>query len=255
MNPLTLTKYNSWIVTFKAVKAPRLRLFCFPFAGGNALTYKDWSDYLPEDVEVCCMQLPGRGNRLMEEPISNFPTLLEAIEEAFLPFIDDVPFVFFGHSMGALIAFEFTRYLEKRHQIRPDCLLVSAHRAPHLPRKSSTLYHALPNNELLERLKSLNGTPDWFFNEQELVELSLPMIKADLELCECYVYEQGPSLEIPIIAFGGTRDKEVSKESILQWEQITNSSFQMFSLPGNHFFLNSSQDRLLSEIYKYLRTI
>ncbi len=191
----------------------------------------------------------------MEEPISNFPTLLEAIEEAFLPFIDDVPFVFFGHSMGALIAFEFTRYLEKRHQIRPDCLLVSAHRAPHLPRKSSTLYHALPNNELLERLKSLNGTPDWFFNEQELVELSLPMIKADLELCECYVYEQGPSLEIPIIAFGGTRDKEVSKESILQWEQITNSSFQMFSLPGNHFFLNSSQDRLLSEIYKYLRTI
>ncbi|WP_339834929.1 alpha/beta fold hydrolase [Paenibacillus sp. FSL R7-0272] len=250
-----MKKYNSWIVSFYPVATPRLRIFCFPYAGGNAIAYKDWGDYFPEDIEVCCIQLPGRGDRLLESPISSIPVIMEKLGECFLDFAKGIPFVFFGHSMGALLAFEFTQYLKKHHQIEPEALFVSAHRAPYLPRKDNSIYYNLPDDELLMRLKELNGTPDWFFDEPELVKLSLPTIKADLELCECYSYQDYPLLNIPVYAFGGTRDPEISEDSIKAWEKHTMSEFQANSLPGDHFFLHSSEELLVSEIYKVMRKI
>ncbi|WP_145325702.1 thioesterase II family protein [Paenibacillus xylanexedens] len=255
MNQISMIKYNSWIVSFHPVITPRLRIFCFPYAGGNALAYKEWGDYFPEDIEVCCIQLPGRGNRFSEQPISSIPLIMDGLSKDFLEFSGDVPFVFFGHSMGALLTFEFTQYLKKHYQMEPEALFVSAHRAPYLPRKDNSIYYNLPDAELMLRLKELNGTPDWFFEEPELVKLSLPTIKADLELCECYFYQEHPILNIPIHAFGGTRDPEISEDSIKAWERHTMSDFQMKLLPGDHFFIHSSEELLVPEIYKAMRKI
>jgi len=215
----------------------QLRLFCFPYAGGGALLFRDWHAELPASVEVYPVQLPGRGNRMRERPFTNLSVLVEAAASELLPYFDK-PFAFFGHSMGALISFELTRLLRRRNGPLPCHLFVSGARAPQLPDPHPPSYD-LPEPEFLRRLQEMKGTPAAVLDNPELRQLVLPLVRADFSICQTYVYSAEPPLDVPLTVYGGLDDKEVSTDSLELWQHQTNGPFHIRLLPGDHFFLNT----------------
>jgi medium-chain acyl-[acyl-carrier-protein] hydrolase len=234
---------SRWISRLRPQPQSRLRLFCFPYAGGGAPIYRSWPGELPPTVEVCAVQLPGRGPRIMETPFTRMPALVSALTDALLPLFDK-PFAFFGHSMGAWIGFELARSLQSKHAIAPQHLFVSGAGAPHVPSRELPL-HALPEDEFIEALEGLNGTPKELLESEELMQLMLPILRADFAVCETYTYKNGSILNCPITAFGGLQDRRLHRSDIKAWSAETNSVFSMKMFPGDHFFLHTSATLLL----------
>jgi medium-chain acyl-[acyl-carrier-protein] hydrolase len=230
-----------------AYRRPRpqacLRLFCFPYAGGNATLYRQWSDLLPTQIDVCPIQLPGRGNRLSEPPASHISPLLTMLLPAFSSYLD-MPYAFFGYSMGASIAFELVRAFRQRDYPLPVHLFVSARRAPQLPHQK-TFVHTLPDTEFLEELRKLNGTPEEVLRNTEILQLSLPTLRADFALCETYAYKPQVPLTCPISAYGGLQDPDVTRDDLAAWRHMTDGAFKVQLFEGDHFFLQSSRIDLL----------
>jgi len=166
----------------------------------------------------------------------------------------DIPFVFFGYSMGALISFELARHLRTTHGRGPLHLFVAAHRAPQLPQAHPDL-HQLPEPAFLDSLDHLGGTPLMVSQHAELMKLMLPMLRADFELCETYIYSSEAPLDCPITAFGGEQDTHVSMASLSAWREQTKEQFTLNILPGNHFFLQSQQHLLLQVISQEMAKI
>jgi medium-chain acyl-[acyl-carrier-protein] hydrolase len=232
-----------WIAPPQPNPDAYLRLFCFPYAGGSALTFRTWPDRLPTTVEVCPVELPGRGTRLPEPPFTRLSSLVATIARALLPYLDK-PFAFFGHSMGALVSFELTRLLRREYGLSPVHLFVSSRRAPHV-QDPNPLIHALPEPEFLEELRRLNGTPEAVLESAELMQLLLPTLRADFAVIETYAYTAESPLNCPITAFGGLQDRELSYENLEAWREQTQASFSLNMLRGDHFFLHSAQPSLL----------
>ena len=226
---------DSWISWRKPRPETRLRLFCFPHAGAGALIYRSWQDSLPADIEVCPIQLPGRGTRLMERPFTQLTPLVEALAQALAPLLD-MPFAFFGHSLGALVSFELARRIRRQYGRHPVRLLVSAARAPQIPQRESPI-HALPEKEFLAELRRLNGTPSELLDHDELMEIMLPLLQADFAVYETYSYSNEPPLNCPISAFGGLQDQRVNDRDLQAWRAQTDGAFSLRMLPGDHFFL------------------
>lgn len=235
-----------WLRRLRPNPAARLRLFCFPFAGGSASIYRTWPEGLPADVEAFGIQLPGRENRLMEAPHTSVPLLLEPLTAAVAPYLDRTT-VFFGHSLGSLIAFELARTLHQRGLGQPARLIVSARRAPQVP-PSRTPVHNLSDAEFLTELRRLNGTPPAVLEHQELMELLLPVLRADFALSEAYRFPGGEPLDCPITAFGAIDDAEVSREALAAWREQTRSEFALHLFPGGHFYLVDNPDSILAAI-------
>jgi medium-chain acyl-[acyl-carrier-protein] hydrolase len=149
-----------------------LRLFCFPYAGGRATLFRNWASLLPSTVEVCAIELPGRGIRLKEPKFTRLAPLVQAIAQVILPYLDR-PFAFFGHSMGSLIGFELARLLDNQYQQAPACLFVSGRCAPQV-QQSNPPIHNLPEVDFLEALRRLNGTPTEILNNIELMQMLVP---------------------------------------------------------------------------------
>jgi medium-chain acyl-[acyl-carrier-protein] hydrolase len=242
---------DSWIAGRNANPRARLRLFCFPYAGGAASVFRNWSDGLPADVEVCPVQFPGRGTRLMEPPFSELSLLVEALAEALLPLLDK-PFALFGHSLGSLVSFEFARQLRAKHQVRPIRLFVSAGPAPQIPHRGR-LIHDLPEREFLAELRRLNGTSEELLNHKELMDVALPSLRADFALYESYRYSSGSALNCPISTFGGLSDQRVKHDDLEAWRDQTSVSFSIRMFPGDHFFLKTTQPLLLRALSQDLR--
>ena len=131
----SLSTFNSWIFGVRPNTQARLRLFCFPHAGGGASFFRSWIGTLPPDIEVCPVQLPGRENRLKERPFNQYTLLIQALAQALRPYLT-VPFAFFGHSMGALVSFGLARQLRQQNEPLPVHLFASAYRAPQIPVQS-----------------------------------------------------------------------------------------------------------------------
>jgi len=237
---------ETWVLYPRPNPLARLRLFCFPYAGGGASAFTSWPADLPPDVEVCPVQLPGRENRWREPPFTRLSALARALAETIGPELTK-PFAFFGHSMGALIGFELARELQECRKPGPFHLFVSGHRAPQLPDLALPI-HTLPENELIRELDRLSGTPEVVLQHDELMQLVLPVLRADLEMCETYVYSSQAPLECSISAFGGLQDPKVSREELAAWQEQTCSSFALHVFSGDHFFLHSSRTSLLQEI-------
>jgi medium-chain acyl-[acyl-carrier-protein] hydrolase len=219
-----------------------MRLFCFPYAGGGVHAFRAWADNLPKTVEVCPVQLPGRGARMMEAPFTQMLPLVQAAAEALLPHLDK-PFAFFGHSMGALVSFEVARWLRKQGAPEPIHLFVSGCFAPDIP--DPYPLHNLPDPELLEGLRRLNGMPQEALENAELMRLLLPTLRADCTVTETYTYTHEPPLNCPISAFGGLQDHLVGRTHLEAWRQQTTAFFSLRMFPGDHFFLHSAQPLLL----------
>lgn len=234
-----------WLPFRKPNPDARLRLFCFPYAGGGASIFRDWTSELGPEIEVCAVQLPGREQRIREPGFTRMEPLIDALETALSSCLDK-PFALFGHSMGAIVAYELAARLQTR-AFHPTHLLVSARRAPHVESRREPS-HALPDHQFKERLRMLNGTPEEVFNDSELMQLVLPQLRSDFELNETYVPGSHELLKCPVTAFGGMADPEVEQEEIEAWRHTTRHSFQCKMFRGNHFFLHEAKAELLSSI-------
>jgi medium-chain acyl-[acyl-carrier-protein] hydrolase len=225
-----------------------MRLFCFPYAGGGAVIYRDWHKSFPQQIEVCPVQLPGHGERMKDPPFTQIKPLVEATAEALLPFFDK-PFAFFGHSMGALISYELAQLLRREKAAVPLHLFVAGHSAPHLRNREVITYN-LPHDEFVEELRRLKGTPQQVLDHLELLKLMVPLLRADFEICETYPCSKGPPLESPITAFGGRDDVEVPRERIEPWRDHTTGAFSVHLLPGDHFFIHTAQQEIIRSILR-----
>jgi len=244
---MSTTRADAWLTRLRAHQLGRLQLVCFSYAGGSASAYRTWPDDLPADVNICAVQLPGRDNRLAERPFTRLRDLVEALADALEPNLR-APFTLFGHSMGALVAFELTRELRRRGGPQPLQLFVSACRAPQLPDPDPPI-HLLPEPALVEELRRLDGTPGHVFENPELRSLVLPTLRADFSVCETYVHEPEERLAISISAFGGAADNEVSQEQLEGWRAQTSASFGLRIFAGNHFyFLGHARTTFLSAL-------
>lgn len=234
---------NPWVFCARPNPRADMRLFGFPYAGGGAAIFRRWHLALPESVEVCGIQLPGRGSRLKEAPLRRAEPLLETLAAVLLPFLDR-PFAFFGHSLGAMVAFELAHRLREQHKLTLAHLFVGGRRAPQVPR-SKRLTFDLPHDEFVAELRRLNGTPREVLEHPEMMELMLPILRADFEISETYEYVERPPLPVPLSAFGGLQDEDVPLKELELWSEQTGSTFLARMLPGDHFFLHSSEQLLL----------
>lgn len=237
---------QSWVMYRKPRPQARLRLFCFPYAGGGAAVYRTWADDLPAAVDVCPVQIPGRESRMREPALTSVDALTAALIPALAPLFD-LPFAFFGHSMGALLAFELTRALRRQQRPQPIHLFASGHRAPQLPKENDPIYN-LPEAEFIQELRQFNGTPEPVLQNAELMTLLLPVLRADFQVVGTYSYRPEPPLACPISALGGTEDHEVSPEAVAAWREQTTGEFTQRMYPGDHFFINSLREPLLRDL-------
>ena len=247
----TATAIDSWIAFRKPNPQAYIRLFCFPYAGTGASIFRTWPDGLSADVEVCPVQFPGRGTRMMETPFTQLSPLVQALAQALVPPLDK-PFAFFGHSLGALVGFELARQLRRQSGVQPVRLFVSADRAPQIPHRDRPI-HALPEREFLVELRRLNGIPEKVLGDGELIQIMLPILRADFAVYETYVYSTEPPLNCPISTFGGLHDHRVSRGDLEAWRNQTSGSFSLRMFPGDHFFWNTTQPLLLQVLSQELR--
>ena len=237
---------GAWGMQGREQTPARLRLFCFHHAGGGASSFRSWLGKVGADVDVVPIQLPGRENRLKEPPVRRMEALVDGLVPALSPLFD-LPFAFFGHSMGSLIAFELARHLRRTDQTLPVFLFVSSRRAPQLPNPNPPI-HQLADTAFLEVLQRLNGTPDAVLQHDELMRLILPAMRADYELVETYEYVPEEPLACPIAVFGGMDDPSATREDLLAWRQQTAAGFNLHLYPGGHFYLQEQRAALLREI-------
>jgi len=242
--------HNTWIKYFTPNPYAQLRLFCFPYAGGSAAIFRDWHRELPKTIEVCPIELPGRGSRMREPLFEELSFLIEALGEGLHPYLDK-PYALFGHSFGALVSFEFACYCREHYHRLPHCLLVSGRQAPHLPDLSPM--HALPKENFIQEIERLNGTPKEIMRNPEMIELLLPILRADLKIDETYEYKPKPPLEIPLTVFGGEGDSEANRTQLEAWSQHGSREFSLQMFPGDHFFINTARLHLLQTLSQKLR--
>lgn len=237
------SKPNAWLGWPKPNPLAHMRLFCFPYAGGSSLIYRTWPNELISDVEVCLINLPGRAQRLREPAFTQLSLLVREIATAIRPFLNK-PFAFFGHSMGALIGFELARQLRLEGAPAPAQLFLSGRGAPHLAEVDTPTFD-LPDEAFVQELRRLKGTPAEVLENPELMQLMIPLLRADFEVCQTYEYKQEAPLDCPITVFGGLQDEDVPKAQLEAWREYTTSTFKLLMLPGGHFFLNTERAVLL----------
>lgn len=248
---------DSWIVFPRPNPEARLRLFCLPYAGGGASVFRSWPEYLPSSVELCSIQPPGRESRIRETPFRTMVRLVEETLQALLPYLD-TPFTFFGHSYGALVMFELARRLREQYDLSPLHMFLSGCPAPQRPH-SHTPIHSLPDSEFIDELRRYNGTPREVLEHDELMNLMIPLLKADFAVLETYVFLPGPPFSCPISVFGGLQDPKVSRDDLEAWREHTQSTFSLRMFPGDHFYFNTCKQLLLEmmirELHVYVNPI
>jgi medium-chain acyl-[acyl-carrier-protein] hydrolase len=222
-------------------------LFCLPYAGAGAISFSLWADELPADVcaavEVWSLEPPGRDMGRRQQ----LQTQVEAVVDRLQPLVEaysEKPFALFGHSMGALLSFELARKLRAAGVPAPAHVIVSGHRAPQLPDRHAPI-HELPESRFVARLRVLGGTPEEVLDNTELMELYLPVLRADFAMCETYTYTPAPPLDCPITAFGGLDDARVNRDEISKWQEQTRGAFTMRMFRGGHFFFQQGAQTLV----------
>lgn len=220
----------------------RRRLVCFPYAGGGAGLFRGWPERMGPEVELWAAQLPGREARRNEPAESSVMVLARALAAA-LAVAAGPPWVFFGYSMGALLAFETTRELRRLGVPGPESLVVAACEAPHLERTKPHTY-ALPDAQFRRELARLAGTPPELLANDELMALMLPTLRADFAACQTYVGDVDQPLACPIVAIAGAADAEVVVAAMQPWQVHTAAAFSLHTVPGDHFFIHTEAEAL-----------
>ncbi|MGC2527905.1 MAG: alpha/beta fold hydrolase [Candidatus Acidiferrum sp.] len=243
---------DGWIVKSRK-GGDSFRVLCFPFAGGGASVFAPWMAIESSDTEICAVQLPGRESRIRERPFTDMKDLAKVTAWGIRPYLDR-PFVFFGHSMGGLLAFEVSRVLQNNGGPLPCLLVTSACPAPQLPYAFQNI-HDLPDGEFIDEIKKLQGKSSAALENKDLLELVLPMLRADFTVVETYSCESGDQLEVPILAIGGSDDLFVPSERIDGWRKQTAKQYFQVSVLGDHFFLLVSPRTVFNLVMRFAREL
>ncbi|UCG70212.1 MAG: thioesterase [Thermoplasmata archaeon] len=234
---------NPWFYVPKPNCKAKLKLFCFPYAGGTAEIYYAWPYDLPEEIEMLAIHYPGHIPRSNERLFTRISKLVEAISGEIVRYTDK-SYAFFGHSMGALVAYELSRRFASEGRKMPEYLFLSARRAPHIPVIHPHM-HKLTKEEWISVMRCFNMVPEEVIKNMKLLEKILPVIKADFEMVETWQFDaQTPPLDIPVCVFGGINDNLAPKKDIEAWEKMTRKKFNAYFFPEKHFFIMKDEVRI-----------
>jgi len=232
-----------WFLVSEQRPAARLRCVCFPWAGAGAAAYREWHTHLPKEIEVCAIQLPGRGWRVREAPAADLDRIAEdattAVEE-----LGDLPLVLFGHSFGAWLALLVARRLEAAGR-SPVALVASGRRAPSHARRDAPMRH-LDDDGFVEEIQRRYGAiNEEIVADRDLLRLLLPALRADVAALEGYEHVGTPRVDCPLVAVGGSRDPVVPVAELSSWSAETNGPFDVRTFQGGHFYLQDDPGPLL----------
>lgn len=232
----------------------KIRLFCLPYAGGSAMMYVRWKELLAEGIELCPVELTGRGTRMSEPLYGSFD---EMLEDVFLQIQDrlDVPYALFGHSMGSWLAYELAHKITEQGLPAPHHLFFSARRAPHVP-KEDVAYHQLPLRDLMRELEALGGASQEMFENEQLLKLFLPTLLADFKVLYEYRYSaKTQKLPCSISVLSGKGDAPITGSDLLAWKELTAVSCRVHKLVGGHFFINENMPAVVEVVNAALRDL
>jgi medium-chain acyl-[acyl-carrier-protein] hydrolase len=235
-----------WIIRRRASPYTEFQLFCFPYAGGSATAYRRWPELAPRTIQVCGVEFPGRGARVEEPPVPDLLALVGNLADLLQPLLD-VPYAFFGHSMGGLVAFELARALRERSAPPPRHLFISATAAPGTPSRRRSL-KAASDAEVLEELRDLGGTSQELLNDADLMSMALPALRADYTALGSYRHRAAAPLDMPFTVFGGRRDPIAPPADLDGWRRHTTAGCRIELFPGDHFYLHNAGREILRTI-------
>jgi len=219
-----------------------LQLFCFHYAGGNSSIYFSWKNKIHKDVELLAIQLPGRANLLQEELLTDLDLLVRLLYKEIEPYLNR-PFAFFGHSMGGFIAYALIAYIEKVSQKKASFIIISATPPPNF--YYGVEDYLLPNEELKKKLKNNNATPNEILNSKELMDIILPIYRADCKLLATHkIIEQ----QIKTKAFLFNSEEDIKKKIIMQWQKYFLYKVEYIKFEGGHFFIHKKEEDVIKKI-------
>jgi surfactin synthase thioesterase subunit len=241
-----------WIRRYAKASAADRRLVCFPHAGGSASFFHPLAQRFAADTDVVSLQYPGRQDRRREPLITDIGTYADRLT-AVLTSMPDLPTVFFGHSMGAVLAFEAARRLQDRERTVPLSLIVSGRRAPGTHRDEQV--HRRDDRGIIAELKLLNGTGAQLFGDDEVMRMALPAIRGDYQAIETYVCAPGATVRCATTVLVGRADPKATLEESEAWRDHTTGDFRLKAFPGGHFYLSEHQSAVNAEIAAELEKI
>jgi len=221
-----------------------VRLFCFHYGGGSGVSFYPWIGKIPNFVELMVVELPGRGNNMSQPLLTDVHDITIFLVEEIKYYLDK-PFVFFGHSVGSLISFELTKAMKGQNLPLPVHLILSGSMAPHTLHKRQHICH-LDDEAFSKELKIYNGIPQEVQNESSLMDIFLPIIRADMSIIENYKYSPSKPLECDITTITGNDDLTVSREDAKAWGHYTGLSYNHCTLNGDHFFIKTALQEVIN---------
>lgn len=233
---------SSWIRRFHPAQESGVRLICLPHAGGSASFYFPMSRSLSPAVDVLSVQYPGRQDRRLDPVIKDIGEYADAIAAELTPWLD-APAAFFGHSMGAVLAFEVTRRLERDHDFSPVAIFASGRRAPSCFRDENV--HRRDDDGIVKEMRLLSGTNSQILGDEEILRMVLPAIRSDYTAIENYRADAGLSVRAPITVLTGDNDPRTSLEEAEAWRGHTTGDFDIHIFQGGHFFLAGHQEQII----------
>ncbi|WP_444997363.1 thioesterase II family protein [Aliikangiella sp. IMCC44359] len=245
---------SKWFVTPKPNGRAKLRLFCFPYAAGNAATYVPWQEYLPEWVELVAIQPPGRANRIEEQGLMSMEAMVSSLCEAIEPLLDR-PYMIFGHSLGSRVGFEFALEVKRRGWREPEHFIASGSNAPHICREHKKIHH-LEDKEFVEGLKRFDGPTEVIAENKKLLELFMPMLRADFSVADTYFRTTEEKLDCHFSIYGGKKDTDAPQEQLDTW--IHHFSVPVFAIEvfeGDHFFIENNQAAVLNKVVETIKHV
>lgn len=237
---------NKWFHIIKSQKNPKLRLFCFAYGGGSSYAFSDWAKYVSDDIEIIAIALPGRGKRLNEQSYTQWEPLINEIEIALKCYLD-VPYVFYGHSLGSCIAFNLTKQLQKNNNPLPQKIYLAACQSPNIPSFEQPISD-LSSDNFFYTIEQMKGLPKELLNNKRLVKLIEPALRADVLLAELWKGTENDKVEVPIIVLCGLTDNAVQPDNVKNWKNFTTKEFNCYLFQGDHFFMHTKKKEILEII-------
>lgn len=237
---------HNWYLEYKKNPSACIRLFCFHHSGGGASAYYPWVEHLSPKIEMIGIQLPGRENRFIEPLNCDLKDIVAKLSDGFSLY-KDKPFFVFGHSLGALISFEFIKSIRQLYALSPLHIIISAAKAPHLPFRMKPLSQ-LDDKALKEELRVYDGIDGRILSNDEILDIFFPIIRSDFSISEQYKSFQSKPIPCDILALSGNQDQTVTPEEILAWSRYTIGNFEHLSFDGGHFFIKDHKKKILEII-------
>ncbi|MDQ1355588.1 MAG: Thioesterase [Acidobacteriota bacterium] len=235
----------------------KFKLFCLPYAGGSAAMYNKWRQYLDRRIELHPLELAGRGRRIYD-PL--YDSIAEAVDDVYKIIesqLDQMPYCFFGHSMGGIIAYELALKIKNLQRPQPVHIFFAGRGAPNIPGEDEKNFHQLPEEEFKKEILELGGTPREFFEHPELLDVLMPMLRSDFKIAETYKFPEAGEikpLDYDISVFIG-KEEEVTAGQMHGWREHTAGICTVYYFPGEHFFINEETERIVKIINHTLLSI